>query len=475
MTVQTPVQAQLTQSANRPKGSWKPRRRLLWLLLLLIPACLWLTSQVALWGLGANQVEDTVLSNMIADYGQWPSQQFSPLKPELIGTIRADQATLVSLPGINVLGTIVPFIPFGTGTQIAEVPSATPTATPTRRPTATPTPTRTPTPFFWPTRMPTLTETSTPWTGPTPGDPTAVPPTAVPPTTPPPLPTVRFSEATYTANEGAGNVTITVTLSAASSQTITVICATGDGTATAPADYTTATNLLTFTPGQSAQPCSFTIVDDLLDEDDETLQITLTNPVNATLGTPNPTTVTILDDDPPCGGQTGGGFSLASTAELQSVDNDILEVACGQGIVIDLAPTPVTANGDPDFDLVFYERRQPDTPDVYLDWVIVEVGTSSTGPWVTIFNWEDGGPDANTSLGQNGIAADEDDNYPVPMSPIDPLNPQLIAAPMFPFLVTGIGIDVDAFLPPGSYGWLRIFAPYFGDNDAAQVDYIDIR
>lgn len=180
MTTRTQVKAQLIQNSHSPEDSRKRRHRFFWLLMLLIPACLWLTAQVALLGLGTNRVEDTVLSSMAADYSQWQPQRFNPLKPDLIGTIRADQLTLVALPGVNTFGTIVPFIPFGTGTPITEVPSATPTATPTptlatRMPTPTPTLVTIWPPLWTDTPIATVTTVATPiWT--------SIPPTPIPPT-----------------------------------------------------------------------------------------------------------------------------------------------------------------------------------------------------------------------------------------------------------------------------------------------------
>ncbi|MBN1311361.1 MAG: hypothetical protein JXB30_08065 [Anaerolineae bacterium] len=579
MTVQTQSETQPVPGSSNLDEPEKRKRRYPWLLILAlaIPVCLWMISQAALFGLGANQVEDTVLSNMIADYSQWGPQQFSPLKPELIGTIRADQATLIA--GARAFGTIVPFVPFGTNMYITEVPSATPTPTPTKTATATATPTNTTIPL-WPTWTP--TETNTPQTEVTP-----IGPTVIPFTIPPPLPTVQFSEATYSINENAGNITITVTLSSASAQTITVSCATSNGTATAPADYTSTANVLTFLPGQTARTFDVSIADDTLDEEDETLQVTLSAPVNATLGAPNPATITILDDDTapsaqfltislvtnegdttnqqvtvivvlsaasgrslsvdyvssditatagldyqatsgtltftpgqtsrtfnvtiindtigpegnetlsltlsnpvnvtigannpipltiidddpvppsPCTGYVGT-YTLAHSA-FALVDDTSLDVACGQAIVVDLGSTPVIANDDTAFDFAIYERRDGATGNIEMDWMIVQIGTSSAGPWLTVFYWGDGGLDSNTSLGRNGFTVTEADNEPIPMT-----NPQLLYVPTAPLLITGVGIDVDALVTPGIYQWLRVFAPNGGTNDPAQVDYIEI-
>jgi len=114
---------------------------------------------------------------------------------------------------------------------------------------------------------------------------------------PPPLPTVAFSMATYTVNEGAGTATIIVNLSSSSGQTVSVNYATSNGTATAGSDYTTKSGTLTFTPNQTSKTFTVSILDDALDEPDETVNLTLSNPTNATLGNPANATLTIVDND----------------------------------------------------------------------------------------------------------------------------------------------------------------------------------
>jgi len=115
-----------------------------------------------------------------------------------------------------------------------------------------------------------------------------------------PAPTVAFSASAYNVNEDApsGTAIIEVTLSAASELTATVQYATSDGTATAADDYTTASNSLTFNPGQTSRTFEIAINDDASDEPNETVNLTLSNPTNASLGTPASATLTILDNDP---------------------------------------------------------------------------------------------------------------------------------------------------------------------------------
>ncbi len=116
--------------------------------------------------------------------------------------------------------------------------------------------------------------------------------------TPPPV-TVQFSANDYTVTEKAGSATITVTLSAASTQQVTVDYATSDGTATAPADYTATSGTLTFAAGVTSQTFTVTVIDDGVMEPVETVNLTLSNPVNATLGVPAAATLWIADSTNP--------------------------------------------------------------------------------------------------------------------------------------------------------------------------------
>ena len=104
-----------------------------------------------------------------------------------------------------------------------------------------------------------------------------------------------------TSSSGAESVTskaITVDLSGASSQNVTVDyavtgTATGSGT-----DYTLANGTLTINAGSTTGTITIAgIVNDSLDEDNETVILTLSNSTNATLGSDNVHTYTIFDND----------------------------------------------------------------------------------------------------------------------------------------------------------------------------------
>jgi hypothetical protein len=136
-------------------------------------------------------------------------------------------------------------------------------------------------------------------------------------------------------------------------------------------------------------------------------------------------------------------------------------IGCGGDLILDLGATPITVP-HVSFDLVYYERENP-LGFVALDWVIVEIGTSATGPWIQVFNWGDGVPDNNTNIASYS-AGGELDNESIPLT-------DLYGTPPFQ---TGVSIDVDGLAGPGSYGWVRISSPLGGSNDPSEVDAIEI-
>jgi hypothetical protein len=112
-------------------------------------------------------------------------------------------------------------------------------------------------------------------------------------------PTVQFALASSAGAESASPVSLTVSLSNDSFETVTVnYAANGSSTATGGGvDYTLASGTLTIDPGQMAKNVSFTVNDDNLDENDETVVVDLSAPTNAALGSPTSHTYTIQDDD----------------------------------------------------------------------------------------------------------------------------------------------------------------------------------
>ncbi len=109
--------------------------------------------------------------------------------------------------------------------------------------------------------------------------------------------TVAFTAANSNAAEGA-TALISVTLSATSTTDISVDYATSDGTATAGSDYTPSSGTLLFPAGSLEQTISVTTLEDGEHESNETVNLTLSNPVSATLGAQDTSVLTIIDNDP---------------------------------------------------------------------------------------------------------------------------------------------------------------------------------
>jgi hypothetical protein len=114
---------------------------------------------------------------------------------------------------------------------------------------------------------------------------------------PAPKPALSIGGVTVTeGNAGTTTMSFPVTLSKAGTQTVSVSWSTADGTATAPADYAAGNGSLTFAPGETSKSIAVSVVGDLAIEPDETLTVTLANPVNATIATGS-ATGTIRNED----------------------------------------------------------------------------------------------------------------------------------------------------------------------------------
>jgi hypothetical protein len=107
-------------------------------------------------------------------------------------------------------------------------------------------------------------------------------------------PTISIGDVTFT--ETTGNATLTVTLSKVSGQDVTVDYATSNGTATAGTDYTAGTGTVTIPAGSTTATFNVGVTGDSLDEANETINVTISNPTGATISD-NTGVVTINDDD----------------------------------------------------------------------------------------------------------------------------------------------------------------------------------
>jgi hypothetical protein len=105
--------------------------------------------------------------------------------------------------------------------------------------------------------------------------------------------TIRSTE----GNSGTKVFTIPVTLSNKSVETVSVNYATSNGTAVAGSDYVAASGTLSFPPGTSSGSVNVTVNGDTDVEPDETLNLTLSSPVNASFISVSQMTATIANDD----------------------------------------------------------------------------------------------------------------------------------------------------------------------------------
>ena len=114
-----------------------------------------------------------------------------------------------------------------------------------------------------------------------------------------PLPSLSINDVTVVeGNAGTVNAVFTVTLGAASGQTVSVNYASADGTATAPADYTSTSGTLTFTPGQTTNTITVPVVGETVPEANETFFVNLSGAVNSTIAD-NQGVGSITNDDVP--------------------------------------------------------------------------------------------------------------------------------------------------------------------------------
>jgi hypothetical protein len=155
------------------------------------------------------------------------------------------------------------------------------------------------------------------------------------------MPSVQFSAPTYNGTEG-GAASILVTLSTSSSQTVTVNYYTSNGTASAGEDYPASSGTLTFLAGDTTQLMIIGIIDDALDEPDgETVVLTLSDPVNASIAGSNPATLTITDNDAPpeihfgadlgSVSESAGTASITVTLSAASAKTVSIGYTCGDG------------------------------------------------------------------------------------------------------------------------------------------------
>ena len=113
-------------------------------------------------------------------------------------------------------------------------------------------------------------------------------------------PCIQFSAPTFSVNERTATVvaTITATRTGSTTATATVAFATSDGTATAGTNYTATSGTLTFAPGQSSRTFTVPVLNDRAATGPLTVNLALSGPSGASLGSPSTAVLTIVDLEP---------------------------------------------------------------------------------------------------------------------------------------------------------------------------------
>ena len=166
------------------------------------------------------------------------------------------------------------------------------------------------------------------------------------------FPTVAFNSTSSNGSESVSATNIPVNLSTASASSIMVdytVTGTASGNGT---DYTLANGTLTFDAGSTSENITIaSIIDDVIDETNETVILTLSNPANASLGTNTVHTYTINDnDDVPT-----VAFNSTSSDGLESVSSTNLQVdltaASALSVTVDYAVTGAASGSGTDYTL----------------------------------------------------------------------------------------------------------------------------
>ena len=155
-------------------------------------------------------------------------------------------------------------------------------------------------------------------------------------------PALSINDVSVTEGDaGTTDVVYTVTLSPASGKAVSVQYATADGSASAPADYTGATGTLNYPAGQTTRTVTVLAKGDVLDEADETLNLDLASPSNASL-TDARGVATITDNDPTPSLSVADVTVTEGNAGTQNAAFTVtLSAASGRTVTVDYA----TADG----------------------------------------------------------------------------------------------------------------------------------
>ncbi|MGH1492471.1 MAG: Calx-beta domain-containing protein [Acidimicrobiales bacterium] len=177
------------------------------------------------------------------------------------------------------------------------------------------------------------------------------------------------------SNVGAKNLLVAFTLNVPHYETVVIDYTTVDGTATvADVDYEAKSGEVRFAPGVATLTRGITYYGDTNLEDDETFQVVLSNPINATIGQ-GIATITIVDDDVPDPALTVGDASVTEgdtpNTVTATVDLTLSEPAT-ENVSFTLSSVDGTATAGSDYvafsnTVSFAQGQQATTVDITIN------------------------------------------------------------------------------------------------------------
>jgi uncharacterized repeat protein (TIGR01451 family) len=171
---------------------------------------------------------------------------------------------------------------------------------------------------------------------------------------------IEFSSATYSVDEGGGMLTVSVRPGISDFGSISVGYATSDGTAQAGLDYVATSGTLVFddpiiankanTPNSSTKTFTVPILEDALDEPDETFNLILTNPTGgASLGQINTAITTILDNDLPGVSIADASANEGNSGTTTATFNVSLTLPSNQTVTVNYGTSDGSASSSSDY------------------------------------------------------------------------------------------------------------------------------
>ena len=156
---------------------------------------------------------------------------------------------------------------------------------------------------------------------------------------------IHFNRDSYGIGEASGQALIGVSRTGGSNVAATIDFATADGTATAGSDYTATSGTLTFNPGETMKYLAVPILNNSPVEGDETVNLTLSNPVGgASLTSPSAAVLTISDGSQSPATSDESGLRTAVDAGGQVVLANDGTIVLASPLVIS-KPVQIDANG----------------------------------------------------------------------------------------------------------------------------------